>query len=76
MDSLWEIIVIRQIQYVQYFYCCYTETMGGYTVVNEETTRSIADMAKMVIDKFSDGKSQLIFDIPKGNIFGYAPATK
>lgn len=47
-----------------------------YTVVNEETTRSIADMAKMVIDKFSDGKSQLIFDIPEGNIFGYAPATK
>lgn len=47
-----------------------------YTVVNEETTRSIAEMAYMVATKFSNGKSQLIFDIPKENIFGYAPVTK
>lgn len=47
-----------------------------YTVVNEETTRSIAEMAKMVAENFSKGRSQLIFDIPNENIFGYAPVTK
>lgn len=47
-----------------------------YTVVNEDTTMSIADMAKMVADKFSDGRSKVVFDIPKGNQYGYAPETK
>ena len=47
-----------------------------YTVVNEETTRTIVDMAKMVADNFSEGKSKVVFDIPEGNQFGYAPDTK
>lgn len=47
-----------------------------YTVVNEETTRSIAEMAQMVAEKFSGGRSKLVFDIPEGNSFGYAPDTK
>ena len=48
----------------------------AYTVVNEETTRTIAEMAKMVADKFSGGKSKVVFDIPKDNLYGYAPETK
>ncbi len=48
----------------------------AYTVVNEEMTMQIKDMAKLVIDAFSDGKSKLVFDIPESNVFGYAPQTK
>lgn len=48
----------------------------AYTIVNEETTRTIAEMAQMVAQRFSDGKSKVIFDIPEGNQFGYAPDTK
>ena len=47
-----------------------------YTVVNEETTQSIYDMACMVAEKFSNGKSKVIFDIPEGNEYGYAPYTR
>lgn len=47
-----------------------------YTVVNEETTRSIYEMACMVADEFSEGKSSVEFDIPEENKFGYAPDTK
>ena len=47
-----------------------------YTVVNEETTRSIADMAQMVAKEISGGKSKVVFDIPDENKFGYAPETK
>lgn len=48
----------------------------AYTLVNEETTRTIAEMADMVAKTFSDGRSRLVFDIPEGNAFGYAPDTK
>lgn len=48
----------------------------AFTVVNEETTRTIAEMAQMVAEKFSNGKSKVVFDIPEGNQFGYAPDTK
>lgn len=48
----------------------------AYTVVNEETTRTIAEMAQMIADKFSNGKSKVIFDIPLENQYGYAPDTK
>ena len=47
-----------------------------YTVVNEETTRTIAEMAGLVADRFSDGRSKVVFDIPEGKNFGYAPDTK
>lgn len=47
-----------------------------YTVVNEETTRKIVDMAQMVANEFSDGKSKVVFDIPEGNEYGYAPDTQ
>ncbi len=48
----------------------------AYTVVNEETTRTIAEMAQMVAQTFSNGKSNVVFDIPENNRFGYAPDTK
>lgn len=46
-----------------------------YTVVNEETTRTIAEMAQLVAKEFSDGKSKVVFDIPEDNIYGFAPDT-
>lgn len=52
------------------------ESGEAYTIVNEETTRTIAEMAHMVAEKFSDGKSKVVFDIPEGKQFGYAPDTK
>lgn len=48
----------------------------SYTIVNEETTRSIAEMAQMVAEEFSKGMSKVVFDIPEGNEYGYAPDTK
>lgn len=48
----------------------------AYTIVNEETTRTIYDMACMVAREFSNGKSEVVFDIPEGNDYGYAPDTK
>lgn len=48
----------------------------AYTIVNEETTRCIADMAELVANNFSNGKSKVVFDIPEENQFGYAPDTK
>lgn len=47
-----------------------------YTVVNETTTRTISEMAQMVAEQFSNGKSKVIFDIPKENQYGYAPDTR
>ncbi|MEE1074711.1 MAG: NAD-dependent epimerase/dehydratase family protein [Acutalibacteraceae bacterium] len=52
------------------------ENGEAYTVVNEETTMTIADMAKLVADNFSGGSSKVVFDIPESNSFGYAPDTK
>ena len=37
---------------------------------------TIAEMAKMVCKKFTNGKAKVIFDIPKENTFGYAADTK
>ena len=52
------------------------EKGAAYTVVNEETSRSIAEMAALVAEKFSDGRSHVVFDIPEDGRFGYAPDTK
>ena len=52
------------------------ENGEAYTVVNEETTTAIADMADLVARHFSNGKSKVVFDIPQNNSFGYAPDTK
>ena len=47
-----------------------------YTVVNESTTMMIHEMAKLVAQLISGGKSKVIFDIPKDNKYGYAPETQ
>lgn len=52
------------------------ESGETYTVVNESSTMTIRHMAQMVADKFSDGKSQVVLDIPEDNQYGYAPITK
>lgn len=52
------------------------DTGEAYTVVNEETTRTIEEMAQLVVENFSKGKSKVIFDISERNQFGYAPDTK
>lgn len=48
----------------------------AYNVANPETHTTIADMAKMVCQKFGNGKIKVVFDIPKSNKFGYATDTK
>lgn len=52
------------------------ESGEAYTVVNEQTSMTIADMAQMVAQEFSGGRSRVVFDIPEGNKFGYAPDSK
>ena len=48
-----------------------------YTVVNEETSRMIKDMASLVIKVSGNSTSKLVFDIPKDEAkFGYAPKTE
>lgn len=48
----------------------------AYTIVNEASTMTIAEMAELVAEQFSGGRSNVVFDIPEGNEFGYAPVTK
>lgn len=46
----------------------------AYTVANEETTMKIKDMANLVANEISNGKSQVVFDIPENSaVLGYAP---
>lgn len=46
----------------------------AYTVVNEETTMRIREMAQVVAENISGGKSKVIFDIPQNaSALGYAP---
>ncbi len=49
----------------------------AYTVANEESNTTIADMARMVAKEFGKGKVNVVFDIPE-NIasMGYAPDVK
>lgn len=56
--------------------CLLTRGENGqaYTVVNEETTMRIKDMASLVAKEISNGKSQVVFDIPENSAaLGYAP---
>lgn len=52
------------------------ERGDAYTVVNEDTTMTIAEMAHLVAEQFSAGKSEVVFEISEDNQFGYAPDTK
>lgn len=46
----------------------------AYNVANEEMHSSIRNMAKMVAETIAEGKIRIVYDIPKTNIYGYAPA--
>ena len=48
----------------------------AYNVANEAAHTTIADMAKMVCEKISGGKSGVVFDIPEDNVYGYAEDVK
>lgn len=45
----------------------------AYTIVNPSTTMQIREMAGMVAHDLADDKIKVVFDIPEGNKFGYAP---
>lgn len=47
----------------------------AYTVVNEKTATTIKDMALMVAKEIAQNEIEVVFDIPQGNEFGYAPPT-
>jgi UDP-glucuronate decarboxylase len=47
----------------------------AYNVVNEENTMTIRQMAELVCNEISYGKSMIEYDIPTDNRFGFAPDT-
>ena len=50
------------------------ENANAYTVVNEHTSMQIREVARLVSDTLSGGKTQVIFDIPESAyVYGYAP---
>ena len=50
------------------------EHSNVYTVVNPATTTKIRDMAQLVAERFSNGRSKVVFDIPADALtYGYAP---
>lgn len=53
---------------------CHGKTGEAYTVVNEQTSMKIKDVATLVSKTVSDGKSKVVFDIPKSALtYGFAP---
>lgn len=50
------------------------ENAQAYTVVNESTSMPIREVARLVSDTLTGGKSKVVFDIPESALtFGYAP---
>ena len=50
------------------------EDGNAYTVVNPSTSMQIRQVAKLVSDTLTEGKTQVIFDIPESALtYGYAP---
>lgn len=49
---------------------------GAYNVSNEECHMNIAQMANLVCKEVADGNIKVVYDIPEGVDFGYAPTTK
>ncbi len=46
----------------------------AYTVVNESTSMPIREVARLVSDTLTGGKTQILFDIPESALtYGYAP---
>ena len=49
----------------------------AYNVSNEETFSTIREMAEMLVEKYPESGSKLVFDIPEdANKFGYAPSSR
>ena len=50
------------------------ENGGAYTVVNPATSMQIREVAKLVSDTLTEGRTRIIFDIPESALtYGYAP---
>ena len=50
------------------------ETANAYTVVNPATSMPIREVAQLVSDTLTDGRTKIIFDIPESSLtYGYAP---
>ena len=50
------------------------ENANAYTVVGDNTSMPIRDVARLVSDTLTGGKTQIIFDIPESALtYGYAP---
>ena len=50
------------------------ENAQAYTVVNESTSMPIREVAQLVSDTLTGGKTKIIFDIPESTLtYGYAP---
>ncbi len=50
------------------------EPANAYTVVNERTSMPIREVAQLVSDTLTGGRSKLRFEIPENaNVYGYAP---
>ncbi len=50
------------------------ENANAYTVVNERTSMPIREVAKLVSDTLTGGKTEIVFDIPESALtYGYAP---
>ncbi|MGN1023857.1 MAG: NAD-dependent epimerase/dehydratase family protein [Lachnospiraceae bacterium] len=47
----------------------------AYNVANEACHTTIGGMAEMVADRIAEGKISVVYDIPEGNVFGYAADT-
>ena len=48
----------------------------AYTVANEKNTMTILELAQTVVNVIGNDTSQIVFDIPDDNQYGYAPDTK
>lgn len=49
----------------------------AYNVSNEDTFGTIREMAEMLVEKYPESGSRLVFDIPEdANKFGYAPTSR
>lgn len=46
-----------------------------YNVVNEENTMTIRQMAELVAEQITNGKSRVTYEMPEDNVYGYATDT-
>ncbi len=51
------------------------ESGKSYNVCNDSETRPVIDIAKLVAKEISNNKIEVTINIPKTNIFGFAPKT-